>query len=98
MAKISLSVDELNNIVTKINTSSQKISELWNSVKTTEITKIRESWMGKDCEAYIVKVEQMDVTMQQAIKALQLLGATYKQAIDDIVATQKKITNDIQGL
>lgn len=54
--------------------------------------------MGKDCEAYIVKVEQMDVTMQQAIKALQLLGATYKQAIDNIVATQNKITNDIQGL
>lgn len=51
MAKISLSIDELNNIVTKINTSSQKISELWNSVKTTEIAKIRESWMGKDCEA-----------------------------------------------
>ena len=94
MAKISLSIDELNNIVTKINTSSQKISELWNSVKTTEIAKIRESWMGKDCEAYIVKVEQMDVTMQ----ALQLLGATYKQAIDNIVATQNKITNDIQGL
>ena len=39
MAKISLSIDELNNIVTKINTSSQKISELWNSVKTNSKNK-----------------------------------------------------------
>lgn len=66
----------------KINTSSQKISELWNSVKTTEIAKIRESWMGKDCEAYIVKVEQMDVTMQQAIKHCNYLEQlTNKQLI-----------------
>lgn len=98
MAKISLSLEQINTIITKINSATEQISTTWNSIKTDDITKIRNSWAGKDCEAYITKVEEMDNDMQRAIQALKLLSATYLKAQQNIVATQEKITTSVNGL
>ena len=98
MAKISLSLEQINTIITKINSATEQISTTWNSIKTDDITKIRNSWAGKDCEAYITKVEEMDNDMQKAIQALKLLSATYLKAQQNIVATQDKITTSVNGL
>ena len=98
MAKISLSLEQINTIITKINSASEQISTSWNSIKTEDLTKIRSSWAGKDCEAYIAKVEEMDNDMQKAIQALKLLSATYLKVQQNIVATQEKITTTVSGL
>ena len=98
MAKISLSLEQINTIITKINSASEQISTSWNSIKTEDLTKIRSSWAGKDCEAYIAKVEEMDNDMQKAIQALKLLSATYLKAQQNIVATQERITATVSGL
>ena len=98
MAKISLSLEQINTIITKINSATEQISTTWNSIKTDDITKIRNSWAGKDCEAYVTKVEEMDNDMQKAIQALKLLSATYLKAQQNIVATQDKITTSVSGL
>ena len=98
MAKISLSLEQINTIIAKINSATEQISTTWNSIKTDDITKIRNSWAGKDCEAYITKVEAMDNDMQKAIQALKLLSATYLKAQQNIVATQDKITTSVNGL
>lgn len=98
MAKISLSLEQINTIITKINSATEQISTTWNSIKTDDITKIRSSWAGKDCEAYVAKVEEMDADMNKALQALKLLSATYLKAQQNIVAAQEKITSSVNGL
>ena len=98
MAKISLSLEQINTIITKINSASEQISTSWNSIKTDDLTKIRSSWAEKDCESYIAKAEEMDNDMQKAIQALKLLSATYLKAQQNIVAIQERITATVSGL
>ena len=98
MAKISLSLEQINTIITKINSATEQISTTWNSIKTDDITKIRSSWAGKDCEAYVAKVEELAADMNKALQALKLLSATYLKAQQNIVAAQEKITSSVNGL
>ena len=98
MAKISLSLEQFSTITTKINSATEQISTTWNSIKTEDTTKIRNSWAGKDCEVYISKVEEMDAEMNKALQALKLLSATYVKAQQSIIAAQEKITTSASGL
>ena len=98
MAKISISLDQLNTIVTKINSSSDEINKTWTTIKTDEIAKIRASWIGTDAEAYIAKVLEMDAEMTKAIQALKLLATTYTKARESIVQTQNTIKSSVTGL
>lgn len=98
MAKISLSLEQVSSIVTKINSASEQISTNWNSIKSEDLAKIRSSWAGNDCEAYIKKVEEMDSDMQKAIQALNLLAQTYQKVQQSITTTQEKITSAVSGL
>lgn len=98
MAKISISLDQLNTIVTKINASSDEINKAWTSIKTEEIAKIRASWIGRDAEAYIAKVLEMDAEMQKAVQALKLLATTYTKARESIIQTQNTIASSVTGI
>lgn len=98
MAKISLPLEQISSIVTTINSASEKISTSWNSIKSEDLTKIRSSWAGSDCEAYIAKVEEMDSDMQKAIQALNLLSQTYQKVQQSISTTQEKISSAVAGL
>ena len=98
MAKISLSLEQISSIVTTINSASEEISTSWNSIKSEDLTKIRSSWAGSDCEAYIAKVEEMDSDMQKAIQALNLLSQTYQKVQQSISTTQEKISSAVAGL
>ena len=60
MANITMSVDQITEIVSKLQKSSNEIESIWNSINSTEIPKIREAWSGKDSEAYISKLKEVD--------------------------------------
>ena len=98
MAKISLSLEQVSTIVTKINQASEKIATNWNSIKNDDLTKIRNSWAGSDCEAYITKVEEMNSDMQKAIQALNLLSQTFLKVQQSVSETQNKIKSAVSGL
>ena len=98
MARISLSLDEMNSIITKIGTSKDDIATSWNSIKTEDVEAIKASWAGADCDAYINKVMEMDAQMQNAIGALELLANTYGNARDEILRTQQSVADSVGNL
>ena len=98
MAKISITVEQITEIVQKLNNSSNEIEKEWNSIKTTEISKIKESWIGKDCDAYVRKIEEMHNDIQNALKAQRLLAATFEKAKKQITETQDSLANRIENI
>lgn len=97
MAKISLSISDINSIVTKLNKSSDEIEKIWDKVKTQHLEKIKESWAGKDCDAYISKVLEMDSEIKKAIQSQRLLATTYSNAAKQIEGTQADIAGQINN-
>mgnify|MGYP003323076148 CR=1 FL=1 len=67
MANITMSVDQITEIVSKLQSSSNEIESIWNSINSTEVQKIKESWIGKDCDAYISKLQEVDADVQKAL-------------------------------
>lgn len=98
MAKLSITVEQITEIVQKLNTSSNEIEKIWNSIKTTEVSQIKESWIGKDCDAYVSKVEEMDADVQKALKAQRLLAQTFEKAKTQITTTQENVASKINNI
>ncbi|MBQ6841118.1 MAG: hypothetical protein IJO63_03265, partial [Bacilli bacterium] len=80
MARIAMSIDEMTDIITKLTNSSNEIEEIWNSIKTTEVEQIKESWVGKDCDAYINKLLDFDSEVKKVLQAQRLLASTFTNA------------------
>jgi uncharacterized protein YukE len=98
MANITMSVDQITEIVSKLQKSSNEIESIWNSINSTEIQKIKESWIGKDCDAYISKLQEVGQDMQKALKAQRLLASTFEKAKAQVLETQNSITSKISGM
>ena len=98
MAKIEMSVDQITDIVKKLNDSSTEIERIWNSVKNSDVQRLQQSWVGKDCDAYITKVLDMDTEIQKALKVQRLLASTFNSAKEEIVNVQEDITSKANSL
>lgn len=91
MAKISLSIEDIKAIVTKLNKSCEEIETTWNSVKNEDIKELQSSWTGDDCTAYISKINDMDTKVKNAIQAQKLLAAAYDNAAKLAESTQSDV-------
>lgn len=98
MAKLSITLEDIDTIVSKLNSSSEEIEKIWNSVKSTEIQQIKESWVGKDCESYIQKIDELDADAKKALQAQRLLADTFTKAKAQITSTQETIASSISSL
>ena len=98
MANITMSVDQITEIVSKLQKSSNEIENIWKSINSTEIPKIREAWSGKDSEAYISKLNEVDVDVQKALKAQRLLASTFEAAKQQVIEAQENVTNKVSNL
>lgn len=98
MAKIDITVDQISEIVSKLQSSSNEIEKTWNSINTTEVQKIKESWAGKDCDAYIEKIKEVDADVQKALQAQRLLASTFEKAKAQAIETQDAIAKKISGI
>lgn len=98
MANITMSVDQITEIVSKLQKSSNEIESIWNSINSTEIPKIREAWSGKDSEAYISKLKEVDADVQKALKAQRLLASTFESAKQQVLDAQANVTNKVSSL
>ena len=98
MAKISITVEEIDTIVQKLNSASSEIEKTWNSIKSSELEQLKESWVGKDCDAYISKITEVDGDVQNALKAQRLLAETFQKAKTQIQETQDSLTNKITNV
>ena len=98
MANITMSVDQITEIVSKLQKSSNEIESIWNSINSTEIPKIREAWSGKDSEAYISKLKEVDADVQKALKAQRLLASTFEAAKQQVLDAQANVTNKVSSL
>ena len=97
MAKISITVEQIDEIIKKLNSSSNEIEKEWNSIKKFEISQIKESWIGKDCDAYVRKIEEMNTDVLNALKAQRLLAATFEKAKRQINETQESLASRIES-
>jgi uncharacterized protein YukE len=93
-----MSVDQITEIVSKLQKSSNEIESIWNSINSTEIPKIREAWSGKDSEAYISKLKEVDADVQKALKAQRLLASTFEAAKQQVLDAQANVTNKVSSL
>lgn len=98
MANITMSVDKITEIVSKLQKSSNEIESIWNSINSVEIPKIREAWSGKDSEAYISKLKEVDADVQKALKAQRLLASTFEAAKQQVLEAQANVTNKVSSL
>lgn len=98
MANITMSVDQITEIVSKLQSSSNEIESIWNSINSTEVQKIKESWIGKDCDAYISKLQEVDADVQKALKAQRLLASTFEKAKTQVMEAQSSIASKISGV
>ncbi len=98
MANITMSVDQITEIVSKLQSSSNEIESIWNSINSTEVQKIKESWIGKDCDAYLSKLQEVDADVQKALKAQRLLASTFEKAKTQVMEAQNSIASKISGV
>ena len=98
MANITMSVDQITEIVSKLQKSSNEIESIWNSINSVEIPKIREVWSGKDSEAYISKLKEVDADVQKALKAQRLLASTFEASKQQVLEAQANVTNKVSSL
>ena len=98
MANITMSVDQITEIVTILKRSSNEIEGIWESINRQDIPRIREAWSGKDSEAYIGKLREVDADVQKALKAQRLLASTFEAAKQQVLDAQANVTNKVSSL
>lgn len=98
MANISITVDEIDAIISKLNSASSEIEKLWDSIKSEELEQLKKLWIGKDCNAYIDKIIDVDVDVQNALKAQNLLADTFKKTKQQVQDTQDSLAEKIRSV
>ena len=98
MASIVMSLDEMEEIVGKLQQSSDEIEKIWNSIGSYELPRIKEAWAGKDRDAYINKVEELGKDVEKALKAQRLLAKTFEAARIEVINTQNAVASKVSGL
>ncbi len=92
---ITYSIIEENIATLKKTINSLKTS--WASESKKNISRLQNSWVGADCEAYTKKLSKMDTKVSKTISALELLCSTYEKARDMLKDTQGKTTSAINN-
>ena len=98
MASLKVTYEDISQIISKLESSRNKISELWEEIKTKDIFEIKNSWYGHDCDVYIRKILEMDKDVKNALEAQRLLANTFKNARNQISETQNKMKNQVDML
>lgn len=95
-ARISMSKTEIDNLIAKLNSAKQKMESIWHDIKNNDFQRITNSWAGKDCQTYMSKIEEVNLT--SSFEALELLANTYKKASDKIEELQNENVSIIQSM
>ena len=98
MASIVMSLDEMREIVERLNQFSDEVEKIWDSIGTYELPRIKEAWAGKDRDAYIEKVEELGSDIAKALKAQRLLAKTFETARQEVINTQNSVAGKVSGL
>ena len=62
------------------------------------MNKIKTSWVGDDCDAYVKKVLEMDTEIKKALQAQRLLAETYKTAKTQIESAQDSLKSQVENI
>ena len=95
---IDISYAEMENNIAVLKESINTLSSNWNQLINTNVSTIKNSWAGKDCEVYIDKVLKLDSKVKNAISALELLANTYEQAKNQMQEQQAKVAGTLNNL
>ena len=95
---IDLSYEELEENISLLKSSISTLKESWNTETKSNISKLENSWAGKDCAEYTKKLSKMDKSVQNTISALELLCSTYEQARDMISQNQSTVVTAIRNI
>ena len=95
-ATISMSKTEIDNLIAKLNSAKEQMESIWDDIKNNDFQRITNSWAGKDCQAYMSKINHFRLT--GSFEALVLLASTYKKASDKIEELQNENVNIIQSM
>ena len=95
---INISFAQVEAIVTQLQKGLNSLKSNWTGVTNTNISKLEASWVGKDCQAYIEKVKNMDKKVNNTIAAIELLIKTYNTAINQIKQSQATVASTIANI
>ena len=95
---ISMTEEEIKENVAKLKKAANNMENSWVDIKGPILKSIKESWVSKECTAYVSKIEKMDKKVTNSIEALRLLAKTYEQSIDKLASTRKSIMTAISNI
>ena len=95
---ISISYDQINENITVLKKVITTLRTSWNKDTKNSIEVLKESWVGKDCMEYIVKLLEMDKSVQNTILALELLCSTYEKAREMVLDNQSATSTAIRNI
>ena len=95
---INISYEELEECISRLKKTINTLKSSWTNGSKKQIARIKQSWVGADCEAYTKKLENMDTKVNNSISALELLCETYEKAKDLIADNQKSTTAAIDKM
>ena len=95
---INISYEELEECISRLKKTINTLKSSWTNGSKKQIARIKQSWVGADCEAYTKKLENMDTKVNNSISALELLCETYEKAQDLIADNQKSTTAAIDKM
>ena len=95
---INISYQQLEENIATLKSAIQQLKDSWNTETKNNINKIKNSWAGEDCKAYIDRLNTMDMSVQRSISALELLCNTYEKARNMISDTVKKSSSAINNI
>ncbi len=95
---VNVSYNDLEDCIARLKKTINTLKSSWTNGSKKQIARIKESWVGADCEAYTQKLEGMDQKVNKSIEALELLCSTYEKARDLVLESQKKSTDAVNNM
>ncbi len=96
-ADIDITYSKIEENISTLKKTINSLKTSWASESKKNISRLQNSWVGADCEAYTKKLSKMDTKVSKTISALELLCSTYEQARDMLKDTQGKTTSAINN-
>ena len=97
-SNLKVNEESITSFINLIDSSVDEINSTWNSIVTTDIETIKNSWASTDAANYIDKLLAEGDKINNVIDSLQLLANTYQKVLQEHAATEQEVTGSINNI
>ena len=97
-SNLKVNEENINSFINQIDTSIDTLNSTWNSIVTTDIETIKNSWASNDATSYIDKLMAEGDKISDIVQALKLLEETYQKVLNESTATGQDVSGSVGRL